>query len=81
MAKSSPTQTTNQATHAGLGIAFPKDTKFLGMNSSQVRTSSLPASVCHAPDCGWQKEHQDFIAAYNHIVDKEGLPLEVWREF
>ncbi len=29
----------------------------------------------------WREEHADFIAAYNTIVDSEGLPLDEWKSF
>jgi antitoxin CcdA len=29
----------------------------------------------------WREEHTDFMAAYNAIVDAEGLPLEESRSF
>ncbi len=28
-----------------------------------------------------QTEHLEFIAAYNQVVEEEGLPLESWRLF
>ncbi len=29
----------------------------------------------------WRAENSAFIAAYNHVVEEEGLPLETWRMF
>jgi len=29
----------------------------------------------------WQSENSAFIAAYNQVVEEEGLPLEAWRMF
>lgn len=29
----------------------------------------------------WQSENSAFIAAYNQVVEEEGLPLETWRMF
>jgi post-segregation antitoxin (ccd killing protein) len=29
----------------------------------------------------WKTENQDFIAEYNEITEKEGLPLDRWRTF
>ena len=29
----------------------------------------------------WRAEHSAFIAAYNRVVEEEGLPLETWRMF
>jgi antitoxin CcdA len=29
----------------------------------------------------WSEEHADFIAAYNEMVEAEGLALQQWRGF
>ena len=29
----------------------------------------------------WQKDHAEFIANYNAIVEQENLPLQEWRYF
>jgi hypothetical protein len=29
----------------------------------------------------WQREYAAFIAAYNPLIEEEGLPLEAWRSF
>jgi antitoxin CcdA len=29
----------------------------------------------------WPEEHADFIAAYNAVIDSEGLPLDEWKCF
>ncbi len=29
----------------------------------------------------WRMENPEFIAAYNHCIETEGLPLEEWRGF
>jgi len=29
----------------------------------------------------WNREHAEFINAYNAIIEKEGLSLEEWRAF
>ncbi|NCA87772.1 MAG: post-segregation antitoxin CcdA [Gammaproteobacteria bacterium] len=53
----------------------------LGINLSQVCVSDLPDSVWREHERRWRKDHADFIAAYNRMIEREGLPLEEWRPF
>ena len=29
----------------------------------------------------WQEDHREFIAAYNEVLESEGLPLSEWRTY
>lgn len=45
-------------------------------------TQELPsAAELKAQQDRWQAENSAFIAAYNQVVEEEGLPLDSWRMF
>jgi antitoxin CcdA len=53
----------------------------LGINVSQVCDAHLREVVRREQERRWREEHAEFIAAYNRIVEAEGLPLDEWRRF
>lgn len=70
-----------RATNVSLSVAVLEDAKALGINVSQVCEASLRSYVRDEQARRWKEEHQEFIAAYNASVDKDGLPLDEWRGF
>ena len=70
-----------RATNVSLSVAVLEDAKALGINVSQVCEASLRSYVRDEQARRWKQEHQDFIAAYNASVEKDGLPLDEWRSF
>jgi len=37
--------------------------------------------VRHEQERKWREDHADFLAAYNAVVEAEGLPLDEWKSF
>lgn len=70
-----------RATNVSLSVSVLEDAKALGINVSQVCEASLRSYVRDEQARRWKQEHQDFIAAYNASVEKDGLPLDEWRSF
>jgi hypothetical protein len=62
----------------GLPVDAPRISE---VQASYHRTAaSSPASS--NPGIGtWSEEHAGYIAAYNALVESEGLTLEQWRSF
>jgi len=53
----------------------------LKINISQVCDSHLREIARKEQEARWRKESSEFLAAYNAIVEREGLPLDEWRMF
>lgn len=53
----------------------------LGINISKVCDTSLREVVRRELQKRWQQENAAAIAAYNQLVESEGLPLEDFRQF
>jgi len=53
--------------------------KRLQINVSQVCDTHLCEVVRREQESRWREEHADFVAAYNAIIETEGLPLDGWR--
>ena len=74
-------QAFKKATNLTLSVDVLDDAKTLGLNVSQICDQHLREVVAQAQAQRWRSEHADFIAAYNHTVEQEGLPLDTWRSF
>jgi antitoxin CcdA len=70
-----------KATNITLSADVLADAKALGINISQACDQFLRELVRGERERRWQQEHAEFIAAYNRLVEQEGLPLEQWRTF
>lgn len=46
-----------------------------------MNDNQLPEVAPSEQERKWREEHADFIAAYNAVVDSEGLPLDEWKCF
>ena len=55
--------------------------KALRINVSQVCDRHLREVVRQEEARLWQQEHSDFVAAYNAVLEAEGLPLAELRAF
>lgn len=53
----------------------------LGLNLSKLCDTYLRETVRHEQIRRWRQEYADFIAAYNAMLETEGLPLDEWRNF
>jgi len=55
--------------------------KALGINIFQVCDQFLRELVRKQRKLQWQNENAEFVAAYNQLVDEEGLLLQEFRGF
>jgi antitoxin CcdA len=80
--KSSPSRVSGKrAANLSLSADVLESAKSLGINISQVCDNYLRELVRQEQERRWRQEHSEFIAAYNSIVEEEGLPLDQWRSF
>ena len=70
-----------KATNVTLSADVLADAKALGINISRACDESLRKLVKAERERRWREENAEFIAAYNNMGEKEGLPLERWRAF
>lgn len=70
-----------RATNLSLSADVLDAAKRLQINVSQVCDIHLREVVRREQETRWREEHADFIAAYNAIIETEGLPLDEWRSF
>jgi antitoxin CcdA len=70
-----------RATNLTLSADTLSAAKALNINISQVCDTHLREVVQRELERRWREEHADFIAAYNAIIETEGLPLDEWRRF
>lgn len=70
-----------RAANLTLSADVLESAKSLGINISQVCDNYLRVLVRQEQERRWRQEHSEFIAAYNSIVEEEGLPLDQWRSF
>ena len=76
-----PDQPGKRAINLTLSTDVLEAARQLGIDISQVCDKHLREVVRLEQERKWREEHADFIAAYNAIVDAEGLPLEEWKSF
>ena len=53
-------------------------TKDMNINTSNFCDNHPHDLVRREQERKWREDHADFIAAYNAIVEAEGLPLDEW---
>ena len=70
-----------KATNITLSTDVLAEAKAMGINISQVCDQFLRELVRKRREQQWQHDNADFIAAYNQMVEQEGLPLQEWRSF
>ncbi len=70
-----------KATNITLSADVLAEAKAMGINISQACDQFLREMVRSERERRWQRDHADFIAAYNQTVEAEGLTLEQWRTF
>ena len=73
--------TPKKATNITLSADVLCEAKALGINISQACDRFLRELVQQEQERRWQAENAEFIAAYNAGVEREGLPLDAWRNF
>ena len=72
---------TKKATNITLSSDVLSEAKALGINISQACDQFLRELVRKERERRWQQDNEEFIVAYNQVVDAEGLPLDQWRSF
>jgi antitoxin CcdA len=70
-----------RATNLSLSADVLDAAKRLQINVSQVCDTHLREVVRREQESRWREEHADFVAAYNAVIETEGLPLDAWRSF
>jgi antitoxin CcdA len=70
-----------KATNISLDMDVYLDAKHLGINISQLCEQRLREEIQMRKEQQWNEQHADFIAAYNKVVETEGVALQEWRAF
>lgn len=70
-----------RAANLSLSADVLEAAKALQINVSQVCDNHLREVVRREQERRWREEYADFVAAYNALIEAEGLPLDEWRTF
>ncbi|MES2261045.1 MAG: type II toxin-antitoxin system CcdA family antitoxin [Pseudomonadota bacterium] len=70
-----------KATNISLAMDVYLDAKAFGINISQICEQRLREEIQARKEQQWNEQHASFIAAYNNLVEKEGVALQEWRAF
>jgi len=70
-----------RAVNLSLSADVLDEAKHLGFNVSQLCDAHLREQVRREHERRWRAEHAAFLAAYNTLVEAEGLPLQDWQGF
>ena len=70
-----------KATNISLAMDVYLDAKNFGINISQLCEQALREEIQRRKEQQWNEQHASFIAAYNSLVETEGVALQEWRAF
>jgi antitoxin CcdA len=70
-----------KATNISLAMDVYLDAKKFGINISQVCEQRLREEIQKLKEQQWNAQHAAFLAAYNRVVEEEGVALQDWRAF
>lgn len=70
-----------KATNISLAMDVYLDAKNFRINISQVCEQRLREEIQTRKEQQWNKQHASFIAAYNSLVEADGVALQDWRAF
>jgi len=70
-----------KATNISLAMDVYLDAKALGINISQICEQRLREEIQARKEQQWNEQHANFIAAYNSLLEAEGVALQEWRAF
>nr|WP_229416135.1 type II toxin-antitoxin system CcdA family antitoxin [Massilia sp. PDC64] len=70
-----------KATNISLAMDVYLDAKNFGINISQLCEQKLREEIQKRKEQQWNEQHADFLAAYNSVVETEGVALQEWRAF
>jgi antitoxin CcdA len=68
-------------TNVTLPVELVAEAKALNINVSQACESGLAQSVAEARRARWLEDNKEAIRAYNDMVERDGLPLDEFRQF
>jgi len=68
-------------TNVTLPVELVAEAKALNINVSQACESGLARSVAEARRARWLEDNKEAIEAYNSMVERDGLPLDEFRQF
>jgi len=68
-------------TNVTLPVELVAEAKALNINVSQACERGLAGSVAEARKARWLEDNRDAIDAYNAMVERDGLPLDEFRQF
>lgn len=83
MASTAPTPRTSTRRAANLTIdgALLAEAKSLGINISRTCENHLQQVVRQEKERQWKEHNARFVDQYNSLVERDGLPLDQWRQF
>lgn len=70
-----------KATNLSIREDLLTEARAAGINLSQTLEIALETAVRASREARWRKENAEAFAAYNGLIEAEGLPLEAWRMF
>lgn len=68
-----------KATNIILALDVYLDAKAFGINISQFCEQTLREEIRARKEQQWNERHAGFIAAYNRLVEADGVALQEWR--
>ena len=68
-------------TNVTLPVELVAEAKALNINVSQACESGLARSVTEARRARWLEDNKNAIEAYNDMIERDGLPLDEFRQF
>lgn len=68
-------------TNVSLPVDLVAEAKSLAINVSQACEHGLARSVAEARRTRWLEDNREAIDAYNDMVERDGLPLDEFRQF
>lgn len=73
--------TLKKPTNLSLDPALLEEARSFGVNLSQAASAGLRRAIADAKNEAWRKENASALASSNAWVEKNGLPLESYRQF
>lgn len=76
-----PLKRPRKSTNLSLAADLVEEAKALDINLSRACEAGLEAALKQERKRRWQEENRDAAEAWNAWVEKNGLPLERYRQF
>jgi antitoxin CcdA len=74
-------RSSRQPTNLTIDSVVLSEAKALGINISRACEAHLQEIVQQEKTRLWKEQHAKFLEHYNAEVDRDGLPLDQWRQF